>query len=283
MSRMRADFHTHTTASDGMLSPAELVSLASERGISHLAITDHDTVGALNEAGRTAVEYGITFVPGIEFNTSVAEGELHLLGYGIDAKTPALVDRLQRLRSSRRVRAERMIEKLAALGIEIDAEELFDTVGEDSIGRPHIARKLIDAGAVDSVQEAFDRYLGSGRPAHARRESITPEGAIELVRASGGIPVLAHPFSLPDFEAWLDTLIERGLSGIEVYYGEYDEPRRKYLADLAAHRGLIATGGSDYHGPDFREGRDLGSVDIPETVVERFLEALADTRGFKQL
>lgn len=275
-SELHADFHTHTTASDGMIAPASLVNMASERGLSTLAITDHDTVAGLEDASLAAAEVQMRFIPGIEFNTSVARGELHLLGYGIDPRHSELLRELERLRSSRRRRAEVIVEKLNDLGLAVDIEELLDAGSDDSIGRPHIGRKLIELGAVDSVQEAFDRYLGFGRPAYAPRESITPERAIAQVLQAGGIPVLAHPFSLPDFESWLDTLMNSGLLGIEVYYGEYDEDQKEYLASVAERRNLIPTGGSDYHGPDFREGRELGSVAIPHDVIERFLRALED-------
>lgn len=271
---LEADFHTHSTASDGALAPAELAQEAASRGLSVLALTDHDTVAGLGEAGTAASEQGLAFVRGVELSTHVERGEVHILGYGVDPESEQLRAELGRFREARRTRAARILERLHELGFELDAGRLDSISDEESIGRPHIARLLIDAGHVSSVQDAFDRYLGRGRPAYVPREALEPPDAVRLVIDAGGLPVMAHPFTDPDFGDHLPELIAAGLQGLEVYYGEYGERQRAILASIAEQHGLIATGGSDYHGPDFREGRDLGSVRIPQEVIRSLLAAL---------
>lgn len=274
-----ADFHTHTTASDGTLSPAKLAHCAASRGISVLAVTDHDTVRGLAEAEIAAESLGLTFVRGVELSTRVSRGEVHILGYGIDPHAERLRIELDRFRQSRRTRAETMIERLRAVGVELDATRLNDISDDASVGRPHIARLLIDAGYVSSVQEAFDRFLAQGRPGYVSRESLRPTEAVDLIVSAGGVPVFAHPFSDPDFEERIGELLDAGLRGIEVYYGEYSKEQRSYLASVAQEHGLLRTGGSDYHGPDFRDGRELGSVNIPRDAVDALLAAVAASRG----
>lgn len=274
---LRADLHAHSTASDGTLSPAELVEMARQRGLSILALTDHDTLGGIDEAIGAARERSIMLVPGIEFSTTVERGELHLLGYGVDHTNAELQQKLAELRDSRRARNLEMIARLQSAGFDLDEDELMAGGSADSIGRPHIARAMIDKGYVDTVAEAFDRYLMRGRPGWAPRKTIMAEDAIALVLQAQGLPVLAHPFSVRNLDTRLSELIEVGLAGLEVYYGEYDEAQRAQLADLAAERGLLPTGGSDFHGKDSREGRDLGGVDLPDRVIESFLDALRRT------
>jgi 3',5'-nucleoside bisphosphate phosphatase len=271
----RADFHTHSTASDGLLSPDELVNLASDRGISFLSLTDHDTTDNVLATRAAAGQAGITFVTGVELSTHVRRGELHMLGYGIDIHDSDLQAELGRLRASRRERAGKMVERLNAIGIDITSDDVAVHAGGDSVGRPHVARAMIDKGYVTSIDEAFNRYIGPGREAYVPRRALMPEQAVELIRAAGGVPVLAHPFTLPDYAERLPDLIAAGLQGIEVYYGEYSAADQKRLATVARHHGLLATGGSDYHGPNFREGRELGSVAIPETAIQALLSAIS--------
>lgn len=271
----RADLHTHSTASDGLLSPDELVTLASDRGIVVLSLTDHDTTDNVAAAGETARDAGMTFIPGVELSTHVRRGELHILAYGIDIHDGALQDELERLRASRRDRATVMIERLRAIGVEITPEDVAAHAGGGSIGRPHVARAMIDKGYVTSIDEAFDRYIGPGRAAYVSREALTPERAIELISSAGGLATMAHPLTLPDYEERLPDLVSAGLRGIEAYYGEYSEVERQRIAAVGRRFGLLATGGSDYHGPEFREGRELGSVPIPEEAVEALLSAIS--------
>ncbi len=211
----------------------------------------------------------------MELSARVDRGELHILGYGIDHRHAALLDQLDRLREQRRTRAARMVERLEAAGITIDQDTLPAEVDGHSIGRPHLARALVASGHATDVQDAFDRYLVWGRPGYIPSAQLEPVDAVGLIKAAGGIAVMAHPVSLPDFEQMLPQLIEVGLGGLECYYGEYSEQQRATLAGVADRFGLIATGGSDYHGPNFREGRELGSVEIPDEVSWRILDVLA--------
>lgn len=257
-----------------MHAPADLVHQASRRGLSLLALTDHDTTLGLFPAANTARQLGMTFVPGIELSTDVDRGEIHVLGYGIDPHADELQVTLERLRTSRVTRAGRILERLRRLGIDLPLDAIQPAEPGVSIGRPHIARALIDHGHASSVRDAFDRYLGQGKPAYIASERLTSVDAVRLIRSAGGVPVVAHPFSSPAFPHSLPELVAAGLAGLEVYYGEYDEDRRRVLADIASRHGLIATGGSDYHGPGFKEGRELGSVDIPAESLRRFLDAV---------
>jgi hypothetical protein len=269
-----ADLHAHTTASDGLNSPAALVSMAKARGISILAVTDHDTIGGISEATCTARELGIRLIPGIEFSTRARRGETHVLGYGIDVTDAELARELAELRASRLERGSRMIGRLEELGIELDRASMRGTGADGSPGRPHIARALVESGHAGSVSDAFERYLSVGRPAFVPRRAVTAERAIELVSNAGGIAVLAHPLSVFDLDQRLGELIDAGLRGIEAYYGEYDDSARDELARLAESRDLLVTGGSDFHGSDEQEGRELGAVSWPALHLDAFLDAL---------
>lgn len=270
----QADFHTHSTASDGTLAPAELIEESARQGLHVVALTDHDTTQGVQEAVNTGRKLGVRVIAGIEFSAAIERGELHLLGYGVDPDNQALAKRLAELRETRRTRATKVAERLAEIGIDLP-HDLVDCMAEsDSIGRPHIARELMKLGIVDSVSEGFDRFLGRGKPGFVARELIRPEEAIGLVRDAGGVAVMAHPYSAPNFSELIPKLVNAGLSGIECYYGGYDIDRRRELASLASDLGLLATGGSDYHGPNAREGRDLGAVEIPPEAVEALLNAV---------
>ena len=244
------------------------------RGLSHVALTDHDTTGGIEEALAAGTEHDIFVIPGIEFSANIERGELHILGYGIDPRHAELQERVEALRKVRLERAERILERLQALGIDLDPSVIETDHEDDAVGRPHIARALIAAGVVQSVSEGFDRFLGRGKPAFVDKQLFEPEEAIALIHATGGLAVVAHPLTLPEPRDVLERLISAGLDGMECYYGEYTDDQRAYLADLALDLDLIATGGSDFHGPQFREGRGLGTVDIPEEAVRKLLAAL---------
>lgn len=271
---LEADFHTHSTASDGTLAPAELIEESARRGLRVVALTDHDTTQGVQDAVQAGKRVGVRVIAGIEFSVSVQRGELHLLGYGIDPDYLALATRLADLRDTRRERAVKIAQRLADIGIQLP-DDLLDGMAEsESIGRPHIARELIRMGVVDSVSEGFERYLARGRPGFVSRELIQPEDAIRLVREAGGVAVMAHPLSVPAYRELVPALVDAGLSGIECYYGRYDVDRREELASFARELGLLATGGSDFHGPGVREGRELGAVEIPPEAVEALLIAV---------
>jgi predicted metal-dependent phosphoesterase TrpH len=250
------------------------VTLASERGFTVLALTDHDTTAGLAEARAAAEQHGVMLIDAIELTTTVEPGELHLLGYGIDPASNVLQDALAELRAARAQRAARILARLRELGIDLPGDVITPASPEEAIGRPHIARAMIAQGVVGSVDEAFARFLGRGAPAYVPRDALGPADAIQLIREAGGLAALAHPYSWPAFPDELDALQRVGLGGLEVYYGEYTEQQRGTLAQLAAKTGLVATGGSDYHGPHYREGRELGSVYLPVQVAEAFLAAL---------
>jgi len=268
------DLHAHTTHSDGTLTPDELVREAIGRGLGAIAITDHDTVSAVATATAAAGD-AIEVIPGVELSSSAAGRELHVLGYFVDTAHPAFLDRLRALANGRDERIARIVARLAELGLSISLHRVRELAGTGSIGRPHVARVMIEAGHVGSVGEAFDRHIGMGQPAFVPRAPFTPEEAIALVRLASGVPVLAHPWTTGDPEGIVERLLPAGLLGIEVDYGEYDGERREGLRAIAARHGLIATGGSDYHGPGVRPGRVLGQPPVPVAAVERLRAAAA--------
>jgi len=271
------DLQCHTTASDGTLTPTELVALAAERGLRVIAITDHDTTAGLVEALAAGRRYGVEVIPGVEINTDVPQGEVHILGYFIDWTDENFQATLTRLRQGRVGRAKRMVEKLADLGIHLAWERVQAIAGDSAIGRPHVAQALLEAGYISSTSEAFERFIGRTGPAYVERVRMSPAEATRVIRAARGLPVLAHPIiagaaeviSEPlDLEPLLDELTAAGLVGIEAYYPGYPPEVTRDLLGLAAKYGLVATGGSDYHGPNQGHG-ELGSVEVPVEVVEQ--------------
>lgn len=265
----RIDLHTHTRASDGLDTPAGLVANASRQGISILGVTDHDTVDALADVQREADAAGITLVPGVELSTTVGRGEVHILGYFVDRDDASLRDRLKELANQRIRRVERMIERLHELGYDVDGDAIMAESEEGSVGRPHVARALIAIGAATDVSDAFDRFLKAGRPAYIPRDPFSPEDAVRLLLDHGAVPVLAHPHSTKDIDGTLERLVPAGLKGFETYYAEYTPAQHAELRRIADRWELIPTGGSDYHGAGFREGRSLGSAPVPDEVAER--------------
>ncbi len=261
------DLHSHTTASDGSLSPAELVREAVRRGVRVLAITDHDSTEGLAEAfAEAARQPPLQIVPGIEINCDVEGAEIHVLGYCMDYEAAWFQDFCRHQREERRARVHRMVARLAELGMPIDPERVFAIVREGSAGRPHVARAMVERGYVKSVREAFDKYLGSGKPAHVPRAKLTPAEAVRLIRRARGVPVLAHP-GLADRDRLIPDLIAAGLMGIESYYPEHSAGQTASYVQMCRDRGLLATGGSDFHGPRVRAG-SLGTPPVPMAVWE---------------
>ena len=267
------DLHTHTTASDGQDTPAELVNFAVQQGISVLGVTDHDTVEALSQVQKLADEAGITLIPGVELSTTVDRAEVHVLGYFVDINDDGFTGALAELAANRVSRIERMIEKLHGLGYHIDGDSILAQADFGTIGRPHVARALIEIGAATDVSDAFDRFLKAGRPGYIPRDPFLPEDAVKLLADHGAIPTLAHPYSTRDIEGTLKRLVPAGLCGFETYYAEYSTEQHTELRAIADTWGLIPTGGSDYHGIGFREGRILGSAPVPAEVAERLFAA----------
>ncbi|MEZ0343777.1 MAG: PHP domain-containing protein [Caldimicrobium sp.] len=275
------DLHTHSTASDGTYSPRELVLLAIKEGLSALALTDHDTIDGLKEAYETAKEVGLSFLCGVEISVKFnGPGHFHLLGYFLTPEISGLKEMLRKLKEARSRRNELMIEKLQALGVEITLEELKN-IASGEIGRPHIAKLLLEKGVVKTLDEAFERYLKKGAPAYVPKAFLTPEEAIEEILKNRGIPVMAHPVTLKvdkDFlKRYLYELKEKGLKGVEVFYTEHSPSFTQFLFDLVKKLDLLITGGSDFHGankPDIKLGRGLGKLNIPFDCYKNLKEAL---------
>ena len=269
----RIDLHTHSNYSDGVLSPAELVAEALRAGIVSLGLTDHDSLGGLNEARSAAENAGIELIRGVELSADENDIDVHILGYFVPEQAPALTDALAQFARDRAERVDSIVDRLIALDIPITRKRVREIAGHGSIGRPHVARALIEAGYGASMNEIFDRDLAPGRPAYVPSKPLAPETAVHLLHDAGAAPVLAHPRSVGDIPAMLNRLQPAGLIGLECFYGEYDLATREALADLAADRALIPTGGSDFHGVGFKPGRDLGGPEVPATAVERLREA----------
>ena len=250
------DLHTHTTRSDGVLEPAALVRAAGEVGVRLLALTDHDTLTGYREVvADEAVPAGLTLVPGVEINAIVTrdlglwEGELHILGFGMDPRDEVFEATLAGQRARRRERFERTVALLRELDLPIDAQlaDIADS-NDHALGRPTVARALIAAGHAASVQDAFTRLLGWGKPAYVPRTGLDPTGAIEAIRAAGGLPVLAHFGEAPSRVDIVRELVEAGLGGLEVYYRSFDVATVAAVGEVARALDLVPTGGTDYHG-----------------------------------
>lgn len=272
------DLHAHSTASDGALAPAAVVELAARAGIRTLALTDHDTVAGLEEARGVAASAGVRLIDGVELGTVDARGRIDILAHFVDPEDPALRALLDAIREARDRRAEGMVARLRALGVPITLEAVRAFASGPTVARPHVALALVAAGAVPDVATAFRRYIGEDGPAYVARYKLTADEACAVVRAAGGVPVLAHP--VPPRRGWLDPLGLRavlpglrdaGLGGLECYYPGYAPRVSRWLVGLAERNGLVPTGGSDFHGP-WRPGNPLGGAAVPDDVTER-LEA----------
>ena len=274
----RVDLHIHSTASDGRLTPADIVREAAERGLTFIALADHDTVDGIASAQATAQAFpGLKVIPCVEISTDIPQGEVHALGYFIDYTDPELGATLNRFRNSRLRRAQGMVAKLDDLGIHIDWQRVQQIASGSSIGRPHIAQAMLEKGYIDSIKQAFTEYLSRDRPAYVEREKMTPAESVELIVKAQGLPVLAHPLTFNDPEAITIELKAAGLVGIEAYYDGYTAEEINRLVGLADRHNLIATGGSDYHGLDPTETA-IGGTDLPIESVERLI-ALAKQRN----
>lgn len=258
---MYADLHAHTTASDGVLTPVELVGLARARGLAVLAVTDHDSVAGVAEAWRAAPD-GLRIVPGVELSCRVDGREAHILGYGFDPEEPGLRSALAKFAEARRVRGRRMVERLQGHGVDIEFEDVERMGGSGSIGRPHVARALVECGAVDSVDEAFSRWLRHGAAAFVDKPRLDPAEACDLVKSAGGVPGLAHPgtFRRDDL---IPVLVEAGLEALEVRHTEHSAARTRHYEAMAARMRLLPTGGSDFHGTRGHRSR-LGRPRVPQ-------------------
>ena len=275
---IEADLHLHTTFSDGTLTPAQLIALCVERGLKTICISDHDTTNGLPEAFAAAAAYpGLTVIPGIELSTDVPGSEIHILGYFVDHYDASLQSILEEFRIGREHRGEKMVENLNNLGLAVSWERVQQIAGDASIGRPHIAQAMVEAGYVKYPRDAFDEYLGRNGSAYVERPKLLPEDAVRLLIEHDALPVMAHPTysesksdrkgvsSLPNI---LSDLKAAGLVGMEVYYGDYTPEQVEWLRGLADDFGLIPCGGSDYHALGNPGEPEPGTVGPPMSSVE---------------
>jgi len=264
------DLHTHTTASDGIYTPEGIIDLAAENGVTVLAVTDHDTVDGIPAAMGPAGTRGITLVPGIEFSCEFAHGSLHMLGYYIDFRNSALCDRVAQLAMFRETRAFRMIEDLNRHDVNISFDEVYAEANGGAIGKPHVARILVRKGYARSFEEVFSQFLEEGKPGHVKKEKVTAQEALELIRKAGGVPVVAHPATLnlgtgPEFAEFIADLKSSGLRGIEAYSDMHGPEEVEFYRDTALKHGLLVTGGSDFHGDKKEQlGYYRAGLPIPE-------------------
>lgn len=246
------DLHTHTDRSDGTFAPAELVRLAAQRGLDVVGVTDHDTTDGLDEAVAAGLEVGVEVVPGVELSAEHEGTSIHVLCYWMDVSNAALQEELSRLRDERFRRGERMVERLRELGLPVEFERVSQIAMGGNIVRPHIAQAMVEAGLVETEKDAFDRWIGDGRPAHVPKHALDPLDALALIRGAGGLGVLAHPGMWGDETSVPEMLIAAmagaGMAGLEVDHTDHDPVGREHWRRLADRLGLIATGGSDCHG-----------------------------------
>jgi len=271
------DLHSHTTASDGALTPRELVRLAARNRVRVLAVTDHDSTDGLPEAIDEAARHGIEIVPGLEINTDVPGAEVHVLGYYVDWGADWFQDFLREQRAERTARVHRIVERLTELGMPLTADEVFAICQEGSPGRPHVAQAMVNRGYVKSVREAFDRWLRTGGPANVPRRRLTPVDAVAVIRRAEGVPVLAHP-GLADRDAMIPELVAAGLAGVETYYPEHSVAQVNAYRELCDRLHLVATGGSDYHGSHTGRTTTLGTPHIPLVVWENLKSKARELR-----
>ena len=274
----KGDFHTHSTASDGRLRPSEIVDLAAGQGVVYHALTDHDSTEGIAEARRAASRHsGYTLIPGVEMGTDIEGAEVHMLGLFLHPDDAELQQALRTLREGRVGRGYGIVEKLRGMGIMIEWERVQQIAGEASVGRPHIAQALVEAGYVQKVSDAFDRWIGRNGPAYVEREKMTPVESVRFIVERGGLACMAHPREVPGFETLLPELRGAGMAAIEVYYKDYPPPDVEHLRQQADRYGLLPLGGSDYHGI-FGEGEPLPGqmhVRLPDASIERLLELAA--------
>lgn len=271
------DLHAHSTASDGVLSPQELVRLAKDSGISVLAVTDHDTLEGLPMAMAEAARVGLQVVAGVEITAHVGDLEVHILGHFIDPDDNRLAEFLASSRTDRIERARRMVEKLWALGLPLDMNEVLSRASGPSVGRPHVAQAMIRRGYVTSLKEAFDRYLTPGKPGYVERSRIPASEVIHAIKEADGVPSLAHPRQYGRDEI-IPSLVQQGLMGLEVYHPEHDTESLFRYERVCLEYGLLAVGGSDYHGTEGLRSMGLGRPALPEARFEQLLAAKAASR-----
>ena len=279
------DLHIHTTASDGTFTPEQVVSHAHQLNLKAIAITDHDTVAGSKQALSSGIPTSLGFITGVEISSTPppfypGSGSFHLLGYSIRLDDPNLNQTLEQLQQARKNRNPSIINRLNELGISITLDEVRKEAGDGQLGRPHIAQLMVKKGMVTSIDEAFDQFLGTGKPAYVDKQRVECFKAIEIILEAGGVPVLAHP-GLLDYktENQLDDLIAKlkkaGIQGVEVYYSGHTPDQTRLYAELAQRHDLLMTGGSDFHGaiqPEIEMGSGLGDLMVPYDLFEKLIQ-----------
>ena len=284
--RLGIDLHIHSTASDGSLTPADIIDHAQKLNLAAIAITDHDSVDGSKEALQIDIPPSLHFLTGVEISAAhppffPGSGSFHILGYAIHLDNRDLNQALSKLQDARKNRNPEILKRLNKLGFRISLEEVNQEVGEGQLGRPHIAYAMLKKGFVASINEAFDKYLGNAGPAYVDKDRIECEQAISIIRAAGGVPVLAHPALLniendQKLDALLQNLVKIGLAGIEVYYPGHSPQQIRQYTELAENYGLLMTGGTDFHGsitPDTKMGSGDGDLFVPYTLYKELIDA----------
>lgn len=274
------DLHLHTLASDGRLTSTELIQMVAKNGLKTISVTDHDSTEGLAEAYEAAKEFpDLRIIPGIEMSADIPGDEVHVLGYFLDYHDEEFQAQLTEFRMGRVGRAQVMVAKLDSLGKPVEWERVMHFAGDGTVGRPHIALAMVEAGYFKEPKEAFEEYLGNDGLAYYDRPKLAPAAGVEMIKKVGGVPVLAHPTFMNDMEAGIANLKKVGLMGMEVYYAQYDDDTVRHLARLAKEYDLIPCGGSDYHGMG-NSGEPLpGTLGPPEETIELLEEAAAKAKS----
>ncbi|MCE1246261.1 MAG: PHP domain-containing protein [Firmicutes bacterium] len=265
---MIIDLHTHTNASDGTLSPEQLIHKAVNCGVRLLSITDHDSIAGIKRATEAVKNYRIDFIPGVELSADYEQDELHILGYFINPDNPEFSNALESLRVERMERIDKILAKLEEFGVNPGRANVDKFAEGESIGRPHIARAMQEAGFVGSVYDAFQKYLKKGCPCYVPRRKLTPAQTVKLISDTGGIPVAAHPGLMNNFTGVFKELMDAGLKGIEAFHPEHTVQQMDYFFQLAKENNLIVTAGSDYHGPVPGKISSLGMTGLSNEVIQ---------------
>lgn len=274
---MAVDLHTHSTASDGTLTASEIVAAAAAMSLTAVAIADHDSVEGVEEAVRAGRQHRIAVIPAVEMSAAVGPRSIHILGYFVDHTNEELLGSLSALRDDRMERAGQIVAALAAAGYEMDLEDVLRQSSGGALGRAHIANALVRLGHVPAVEDAFDRLIGRGKPFYISKRTGTPEAVVSLIRRAGGIAVLAHP-GVTGADDLVAPLVKVGLQGIEAFHAEHSQKDRQRYASMASARGLLVTGGSDFHGPGQAGGR-LGEGNVPDEVVQALIAVAGERAG----